>query len=255
MATANLAGRELGEPTIAPAAGTGPSGYLPLDDFGVTPVPIGDEEAINLTGLPAFQFAGETFTSLGVTSNGYSVAGGATGADIQCCPPQDLPDPAPPNGVLAPFWTDLDGTGAPGILAAELTDGTNSWIVVEWRVNIFGTTSLRVFQHWLGVNGAEDITFVYDPGNLPAAPPAGSGLTVGAENSAGTAGDDERGAGDGGVDTDPGQGVVGAVADREGGAARVIDDNGKKGDANKLWIVQTEAFLRCCLWTWISSRS
>jgi subtilisin family serine protease len=190
VGTAELAGRELGEPSIAPAAGTGPSGYVPLDAFGVTPEPIGDEEAINFTGLPAFEFAGETFTSLGVTSNGYSVAGGATGADIQCCPPQDLPDPAPPNGVLAPFWTDLDGTGAPGILAAELTDGADSWVVVEWRVNIFGTTSLRVFQHWLGVNGAEDITFVYDPDNLPAAPPAGYGLTVGAENSAGTAGED-----------------------------------------------------------------
>ena len=187
VGTADLAGRELGEPTIAP--GAGPSGYLPLDAFGSEPIAVGDEEAINFT-VPEFAFAGETFTALGVTSNGYSVAGGATGADIQCCPPQDLPDPAPPNGVLAPFWTDLDGTGAPGILAAELTDGVNTWIVVEWRLNIVGTTSLRVFQHWLGVNGAEDITFVYDPGNLPAAPPAGLGLTVGAENSAGTAGQD-----------------------------------------------------------------
>jgi subtilisin family serine protease len=186
VATGNLSGRELGEPTIAP--GASPGGYLPLDAFGITPVPIGDEEAINFS-VPEFAFAGETFTQLGVTSNGYSVAGGASGEDIQCCPPQDLPNPAPPNGVLAPFWTDLDGTGAPGILAGELTDGTNTWIVVEWRVNVFGTTSQRVFQHWLGVNGAEDISFVYDPTNLPAAPPAGYGLTVGAENSAGTGGD------------------------------------------------------------------
>ena len=51
-------------------------------------------------------------------------------------------------------------------------------------MNVFGTTSQRVFQHWIGLNGAEDITFTYDPANLPAAPPAGYGLTVGAENSA-----------------------------------------------------------------------
>jgi subtilisin family serine protease len=188
VATANLAGRELGEPSIAP--GASPGGYIPLDAFGVTPDPVGDEEAINYT-VSEFAFAGETFTTIGVVSNGYSVAGGVQeAADIQCCPPQDLPNPAPPNGVLAPFWTDLDGTGTPGVYAAELTDGTNSWIVVEWRVNLFGTNSLRVFQHWLGINGAEDVSFAYDPANLPAAPPAGYGLTVGAENSAGSAGED-----------------------------------------------------------------
>jgi subtilisin family serine protease len=187
VATANLAGRELGAPAIAP--GTGPAPYIPLDAFGVTPIAVGDEEAVNFN-VPEFAFAGETFTTLGVTSNGYSVAGGANvRADIQCCPPQDLPNPARPNGVLAPFWTDLDGTGAPGIFAAELTDGVDNWIVIEWRLNLFGTTSLRVFQHWLGVNGVEDITFTYDPANLPAAPPAAYGLTVGAENSAGSAGD------------------------------------------------------------------
>ena len=190
VATANLAGRELGEPTIAP--GAGPSPYLPLADLGVPATPIGDEEAINVTGLPEWEFAGETFTSLGVTSNGYSVAGGAEGADIQCCPPQDLPNPAPPNGVLAPFWTDLDGTGAPGVYIALLEDTAtgDAWVVVEWQVNVFGTTGLRVFQHWIGLNGTEDITYTYDPANLPAAPPAAYGLTVGAENSLGTAGED-----------------------------------------------------------------
>jgi hypothetical protein len=185
VGTANLTGRELGEPSIAP--GASPGGYVSLADF-VDPIPVGDEEAVNFD-VPEFSFAGQTFTTLGVTSDGYSVAGGAQGADIQFVP-QDLPNPAPPNGVMAPFWTDLTGASAPGIYATELTDGTNSWIVVEWRLNVVGTDSLRVFQQWLGVNGEEDISFVYDPANLPAAPTAGLGLTVGAENSAGTAGED-----------------------------------------------------------------
>lgn len=29
--------------------------------------------------------------------------------------------------------------------------------------HVFGTNSQRVFQHWLGEGGAEDISFVYDP--------------------------------------------------------------------------------------------
>ncbi|SDJ74162.1 S8 family serine peptidase [Nonomuraea jiangxiensis] len=184
-AKATLAGRQPPTPTIEP--GAGPAGYLPLDIFGVTPIPIGDEQAVNFT-LPPFIYAGRTYTRLGVTSNGYSVAGGAIGSDI-LADPQTFPDPARPNGVLASYWTNLDGAGAPGILATILTDGVSDWLVVEWRLNIFGTTDLKVFQQWIGLNGVEDISFAYDPANLPGAPPAGAGLTVGAENAEGTGGD------------------------------------------------------------------
>ncbi|WP_223167988.1 S8 family serine peptidase [Nonomuraea sp. SYSU D8015] len=181
-----LAARQPDRPTIAP--GAGPAGYLPLDAFGVTPVAVGDEQAVNFT-VPAYTFAGKTYTRLGVTSNGYSVAGGTSGGDDIAFQPQSLPDPARPNGVLASYWTDLDGTGAPGVYATVLTDGVNDWIVVEWRLNIFGTTDTKVFQQWIGVNGVEDISYAYDPDNLPGSPPASAGLTVGAENDEGTAGD------------------------------------------------------------------
>jgi subtilisin family serine protease len=183
-ATATLAGRQPDAPQIAPGE---LFGYIPLDTLGVTPIAVGDEQALNFN-VPAFTFAGQTFTQIGAVSDGYLVAGGAGAEDISFTP-QTLPDPARPNGVLAPFWTDLDGTGAPGIFAAILTDGVSDWLVVESRLNVFGTTSQRVFQAWIGLNDTEDITFAYDPANLPAAPPAGFGLTVGAENSEGSAGD------------------------------------------------------------------
>jgi hypothetical protein len=182
-AAATLAARQPDAPGIEPGTLFGYSA-IPDDFF----TPIGDEDAFNFT-VPQYSFAGQTFTSIGVTSNGYLVAGGATGQDISFVP-QTLPDPARPNGVLAPFWTDLDGSGgAPGIAAATASEGTNDWLVVEWRVNFFGTTSTQVFQAWIGLNGTEDITFAYDPANLPVAPPAGYGLTVGAENTEGTRGD------------------------------------------------------------------
>jgi len=86
--------------------------------------------------------------------------------------------------MVAPFWTDLDGTGAPGILAATLTDGVNTWLVIEWQVNVFGTTSNRHFQTWIGVDGTQDISFAYDPAALPA-DPAGQPFLVVAENAEG----------------------------------------------------------------------
>ncbi|MFI6321057.1 S8 family serine peptidase [Nonomuraea sp. NPDC050556] len=184
-AKATLAARQPDKPGIAP--GVSPAGYIPLDAFGITPVPIGDEQAVNFT-VPAYTFAGKTYNRLGIVSNGYSIAGGSNGSDDIAFAPQTLPDPARPNGVLAPYWTDLDGTGAPGVYVATLTDGVSTWIVVEWRVNLFGTGSTKVFQQWIGVNGTEDISYTYDPGNLPGDPPAGFGLTVGAENDEGTAG-------------------------------------------------------------------
>ncbi|MDH2428491.1 S8 family serine peptidase [Sphaerisporangium sp. TRM90804] len=185
-AKADLPGREPDRPSIAP--GTSPAGYLPLDAFGIAPTPIGDEEALNFT-VPGYVYAGKTYTRIGITSNGYTVAGGTSGsADIEFAP-QTLPDPTPPNNVLAPYWTDLDGTGSPGVYVGSLTDGVSDWLVVEWRLRLYGTSSVKVFQQWIGLNGAEDITYTYDPDNLPGDPGATYGLTVGAENAEGTAGE------------------------------------------------------------------
>ena len=136
--------------------------------------------------MPAFVYNGVTYTSFGVDSNGYLVAGGGDVEDNNCCNLPPGADPAPPNNMLAPFWTDLDGTPAAGdgIRAATLTDGVNTWLVIEWQVNVFGTSSNRHFQMWIGVNGTQDITFAYDPAALPG-DPAGQDFLVGAENVAG----------------------------------------------------------------------
>ena len=66
---------------------------------------------------------------------------------------------------------------------AVLTDGVNSWLVVEFRLNVFGTSDLQVFQTWIGIDGVQDITYAYDPADLPSDP--GMDFLVGAENPAG----------------------------------------------------------------------
>jgi Subtilase family/Fibronectin type-III domain len=179
----SLDGQKDAVPSIAP--GVSPAGYLPLDLFGITPIPVGDEDILNFN-VDDFVYGGKTYSEIGVDSNGYLVVGGGTSEDNNF-EPQTFPDTARPNNVLAPFWTDLNGEGAPGILAGSLTDGVNSWTVLEWRVNVFGTTSQRVMQAWIGNNGVEDISFAYDPTDLPADP--GQSFNVGVENSSGTAGD------------------------------------------------------------------
>uniref|UniRef100_UPI000838081C S8 family serine peptidase n=1 Tax=Kribbia dieselivorans TaxID=331526 RepID=UPI000838081C len=127
-ASATLTGAKLGVPSVAPAES--PAGYLPLSLFGIAPIAVGDETIVNFN-VPAFTYNGQSYTRIGVTSNGYTVVGGGSGTDVNCC---DLPagaSPETPNNMLAPFWTDLDGTGAPGISVGILTDGTTNWLIVE----------------------------------------------------------------------------------------------------------------------------
>ena len=173
-----LTGASPGVPFLEPL---GFEGYLPLSIFGIVPEPIGDEAIFNFD-VDAFLFNGVSYTSVGIDSNGYMIAGGGGSADNNCCNLPSGPSASPPNNVIAPFWTDLDGTGAPGISAASLTDGVNDWTVFEWQVNVFGTSDLRTFQVWLGSNGVQDVEMAYAA--LPT-DPSGQAFLVGAENSAG----------------------------------------------------------------------
>ena len=179
-ATLSLPGNKLGVPSVGPGA---LFGYIPLDSVGVTPTPVTDEQILNFN-VPAFVYNGVTYSRVGVTSNGYLVAGGGDSSDINCCNLPSGASPAKPNNVLAPFWTDLDGAGAPGVFAATLTDGVDEWLVVEWRVNVWGTNDTRTFQTWIGTGAAQDITFAYDPAKLPT-DPNGQPFLVGAENASG----------------------------------------------------------------------
>jgi Subtilase family/PA domain/Fibronectin type-III domain len=195
-------GARPGAPVLKPATS---AGYRPLAQYGVAATKVGDRDLITYE-VPEFVYGGKAYRTIGVDANGYLVVGDAAGAAGAL--PGRLPDVARPNNVLAPFWTDLDGSRDEGIRAARLTDGVSAWVVVEWQVSIAGDRSSgggsatggpapgsdvagagdnRHFQVWLGANGVEDVAFAYDPAAPPRAP-AGRPVLVGAENADGSAG-------------------------------------------------------------------
>jgi subtilisin family serine protease len=177
-------------PGVAIAPGTSPAGgYLPLSAFGIAPIPgMGDETIVNFN-VPPFTYAGSTYSRIGVVSDGYVVIGGGTGPDVEFIN-QTLPNPARPNNVLAPFWTDLNLASGGTARIGTLTDGADTWIVVDFNaVREFSLNRTATFEIWIGVNGdahpGEDISYAYGPiqGNGD-----GGFLTVGAENLFGNRG-------------------------------------------------------------------
>ncbi len=167
-------------PDVLVAPGTSPAGYLPLSLFGVTPIAgVGDETIVNYN-VPGFLYGGQTYTRIGLTSNGYAVVGGGTAADVQFIN-QNLPNPALPNNVLAPFWTDLNPAAGGALRIASLTDGVSSWLVLDWEaVKEYSASLYNSFQIWILLGAVEDISFTY--GELQGNGDIGF-LTVGAENS------------------------------------------------------------------------
>ena len=175
-------------PTIAAInAGGSPAGYLPLADFGVTPLPGTGDETITNLNVPDFEYGSETYGTVGMVSDGYAVIGGGDSGDVNFIA-QALPDTARPNNVIAPFWTDLNPASGGSLSAATLTDGVNTWIVLEWTsVRLFSSADTVSFQIWLQIGGTESVTFAYGA-DAPSFGDPGAGLTVGAENRDGTSG-------------------------------------------------------------------
>ncbi|HEX7135042.1 MAG TPA: S8 family serine peptidase [Iamia sp.] len=212
VAAVELTGRSPGTPSMEPL---GFDGYLDLNGtFGIPFDPIGDEEIVDF-GIDPFVYNGIPYDAIGVDSNGYIVAGGSSGsADNVCCPPQELPNVLPPNNVIAPFWSDLDGTDAPGIIVVELTDTMtgDAWTVIEWQVNAFGTETQKTFQVWLGHQAEQDITLNYPPADIPDLTDLGEPLVVGVENETGAGGESL-------VDTPPTEDIDIVSTDAIAGAA------------------------------------
>jgi subtilase family protein/fibronectin type III domain protein len=170
-------------PTIdAITPGGSPAGFLPLSLFDIPPNENMGDEGIITFDVPEYLYGSEPYARVSITANGYAIVGDGTTVDFV---PQEMPDPALPNNVLAPFWSDLNQEAGGDTRAALLTDGVNSWIVLEWTdFPSFSDHSLtNSFQIWLQVDETEGIFFTY--GTIGG---SADDSIVGAENRDGSSG-------------------------------------------------------------------
>ena len=181
------------DPALAPtidaiAPGGAGFGYVSLAALGVPPLSgAGDEVIFNFSTEP-FLYGGETYSAIGMVSNGYAVVGGGDSGDVEFIPNDPFPSPARPNNVLAPFWTDLNPEFNGNMYAAGLGDSETgqTWVVFEWEdVATFSTPAeVQTFQLWVETTpGVERNSFEFGDIQGSGDP---VGLIVGAENRDGT---------------------------------------------------------------------
>jgi subtilisin family serine protease len=151
-------------------------GYIPLAFYGIAPIAgVTDETIVNVPVPFTFYYGEEAYTRIGVVSNGYVVIGGGQGPDIVFTP-TSLPNPARPNNIVAPVWTDLNpafgGAIRVGILTNTLT-ATNYLIVDYAAVRNYTGPTTHTFNVRIRLSGggagvgpdSEEVTIAYGPGD------------------------------------------------------------------------------------------
>src|SRR3954469_15156774 len=88
LACLMVVGASASSMTISPGS-TPAHGYLPLSLFSMSPIAGMEDDSFVNFSVPSFTYAGQSWTTLGVESNGYVVAGGATSSSAT---PTSLPD-------------------------------------------------------------------------------------------------------------------------------------------------------------------
>lgn len=134
----------------------------------------GGDEAISgaLTPPTGFTLFGEAVTTFWASTNGFIAFGPATGSAF--FPNGNIPTAGNPNGMVAPFWDDLDFTEVCYFATANL-------VTVQWTGEKYDSPFTAVeFQTRIRNTGV--IEFIYGPGHISS----GASATVGLENLAGT---------------------------------------------------------------------
>lgn len=150
---------------------------------GGTPVallPNNDEGATIAINTPAgFDFFGFPAPQIKVFANGFASVDTALACsgNFNCFFGNTLlPTATSPNGLLAPYWDDLDV-----VSVCQKTQGTK--LIIQWEGEVFGVaTDIVAFQ--IIIDGADDtVEFVYDTTQVPT----GAGASIGLENQVGSA--------------------------------------------------------------------
>ncbi len=136
-----------------------------------------------------YNFFGNAFTNIGISTNGYLTFG----PNLTTYSNADIPTAAIPNNYIAPFWDDLYVYASKGgrIYAKTIGTAPNRLFVVSWE-NVdfyFGQDNGKL--HFQAILSEADlsITFQYrDMVSVDIARGTGSSATIGVENAAGTFG-------------------------------------------------------------------
>jgi hypothetical protein len=176
--------------SVMPRPYTSTMGAIAYADVCPTGVTLGtniDDEYMARRALPAgwsFQLFGEPVTHYVIAGNGFIKMGDATVANPTCAlgcyqnqvVPLSSTDGA--NGIIAPFWTDLEGTTI--CVKEEATKVTVQWAGHEWGAP--PKVAMQVSFHMNGV-----IDFVYGPSAAHEST-GREGTTIGLENLGGSFG-------------------------------------------------------------------
>ena len=195
LASVFLAAGALAQPTRAQAQGyvleEVPNAYrdlLAAQHAQDLELPETDESGQGLEIGFSFPFFGQSYTTLGVASNGYLTFGTAINPLNE-----KIPSNFPPNGLIAPFWDDLAGQGARVLFERVEGEAGRRALIVQWdSFSAKGEVgSLLSFQVVLWESG--EIQFHYGrmqnrDGTNGIGRASGSSATIGLEAPDGTYG-------------------------------------------------------------------
>jgi subtilisin family serine protease len=159
-----------------------------VDATGGTQLPLATDDAFTTVTLPfSFSYYGQGHTQAFVSTNGYITLGSGTGANNPNNPV--IPGAANPNGVIAPFWDDLNPGAGGAVYTAVTGSAPNRVFHVEWfdvpHFRNVGDATLELSLY----ETTNEIRFRYldtDFGNPTFN--AGRSATAGVENQGGTLG-------------------------------------------------------------------
>ncbi len=122
-----------------------------------------------------FKYYGQNYSQVYISSNGHLMFTAPTGNTMTNA---QIPSSATPNGIICPFWDDLDGSSQGNVYYKQ--DG-NKFIVQFTNWQKYSSTSSLTFQIVLYQSGKIEFYYNTMTGTLTSA-------TVGIENHTGTVG-------------------------------------------------------------------
>jgi PKD repeat protein len=185
--------------------GTGITGYVStvvaatcadISAIGQPIGPLGDDDGVRVSLGFEFPFWQDSYPAIGVSSNGYLQLATETGPlTLNAAINRAIPDPRPPNNLIAVFWDDLappSGIGSAQVYVATVDfEPQGTRFVVQWsNWSFFGAPPQPVltFQALLAADGQIELRYCQlDDVQSPTRATGGS-ATVGIEDASGANG-------------------------------------------------------------------